>query len=100
MKIKQKKNNKVKIIAEKIDSRVKLQRFTSYENGKRKTETIFGSEFEVAYKSGIQKMTLELGLFQSKIGIAETPLFHKLKMPMMRHWLQSVESRKRRKKPT
>ena len=40
---------KVRVIAEKVDARVELRKFTTSENGERRNETISDSEFVVKY---------------------------------------------------
>ena len=42
---------KVEIIAEKVDVRVELQKFTTTENGKGRNEKISGSKFDVKYEA-------------------------------------------------
>ena len=42
---------KVEIIAEKVDARVELQKFTTTENFKIRTEKISGSKFDVKYEA-------------------------------------------------
>ena len=42
---------KVEIIAEKVDTRVELQKFATTENWKIRNETISGSKFDVKYEA-------------------------------------------------